>query len=109
MLRNVLIPVLCSLLLAAEATSSAHAECKLNKLVDVPVIMFGSQPLVIAKVNGVEARFLADSGATYSVLGLGTGMALHVDPHLSHLIDLPTSDGRTKAFVVTANSFEFAG
>jgi tetratricopeptide (TPR) repeat protein/predicted aspartyl protease len=109
MLRKPLLPTLCCLLLAG-AASAAQAECKLNKLADVPVTMSGLRPLVMAKVNGVEAPFLADSGASYSTLSLAAGVTrLHLTPHMSQLVTIAAADGPAKAMVVTADSFTFAG
>ena len=42
------------------------ADCKLAKLAELPVTMVGLRPTVTAKINGVDAQFLADSGAFYS-------------------------------------------
>jgi tetratricopeptide (TPR) repeat protein/predicted aspartyl protease len=58
-----LIPILLILPLSAVGADS----CKLGVL-ELPVTMEGLRPLVRAKINGTEARFLADSGAFYSML-----------------------------------------
>ncbi len=109
MLAKPLALSICSLLLAGAATT-ARAECKLNKLADVAVTMSGLRPLVMAKVNGVEAPFLADSGTDYSTLNMAAAVTmLHVTPHMSNLIDVATPDGHAKATVATADSFTFAG
>jgi tetratricopeptide (TPR) repeat protein/predicted aspartyl protease len=44
------------------------AECRLAQLAELPVTMSGLQGLVAAKINGKDARFIADSGAFWSVL-----------------------------------------
>jgi tetratricopeptide (TPR) repeat protein/predicted aspartyl protease len=44
------------------------AECKLAQLAELPVTMNGLRGLVAAKINGKDARFIADSGAFWSVL-----------------------------------------
>jgi tetratricopeptide (TPR) repeat protein/predicted aspartyl protease len=61
-----------ALLLAAGA---ADAACKVEKLADLPVTMDGMKPLVAAKINGVQASFIADSGAFYSMLSPGVAGA----------------------------------
>jgi len=42
--------------------------CKLEKYAALPVTMAGTRPLVAGTVNGQQARFLAGSGAFFSVL-----------------------------------------
>jgi tetratricopeptide (TPR) repeat protein len=44
------------------------AGCKLGKMAELPVTMSGSAPLIAAKINGEDARFIADSGAFYSMI-----------------------------------------
>jgi len=48
----------------------AHAEqkCVLQRLADMPVTMQGTRPLISGTINGQPARFLADSGAFFSLL-----------------------------------------
>jgi len=62
---------LCTALIAlalATAAASALAECKLSQLAELPVTMAGLRPLVPAKINGVDATFVVDSGAFYSII-----------------------------------------
>lgn len=56
------------MLLALGAGGGAGAACKLSKLVELPVTMVDRKPTVSAKINGVNAVFLADSGAFYSMI-----------------------------------------
>jgi tetratricopeptide (TPR) repeat protein len=46
----------------------ALAACKLAKMAELPVTMSGSKPLITAKINGEDARFIADSGAFFSMI-----------------------------------------
>lgn len=50
------------------AASPALAECKLNKLVELPIVMDGLSPIVQAKINGADVRMIEDTGAFYSML-----------------------------------------
>src|SRR4051812_43409503 len=50
---------------------AADAACKVGELAKLPVTMDGLRPMVAAKINGVEARFIADSGAFYSLISPG--------------------------------------
>ncbi|HZZ66627.1 MAG TPA: aspartyl protease family protein [Phenylobacterium sp.] len=49
-------------------SARAADDCKLTKLVDLPVTMAGLRPLISTKINGKDALFLVDSGAFYSLL-----------------------------------------
>jgi tetratricopeptide (TPR) repeat protein/predicted aspartyl protease len=64
--RNLLLGILALSLLPGEAL--AAKECQLGKLAELPVTMVGLRPVVTAKINGSEVRFLADSGAFWSML-----------------------------------------
>ena len=44
------------------------AGCKIAKIAELPVTMIDMHPMVKAQINGVDASFLADSGAFYSML-----------------------------------------
>jgi tetratricopeptide (TPR) repeat protein/predicted aspartyl protease len=58
---------LVSLALLAPA-GKAMADCRLGKIWDFPVTMRGLQPLIPAKINGVDGMFLADTGAFFGML-----------------------------------------
>jgi tetratricopeptide (TPR) repeat protein/predicted aspartyl protease len=55
------------LVFALSLASGAWADCKVE-LEALPVTMAGKQPLISGKINGQPVRFLADSGAFYSLL-----------------------------------------
>ena len=55
------------MLLCASAAHPADG-CKLLVVADLPVTMEGLRPIVDAKMNDVEARFVLDSGAYFSAL-----------------------------------------
>ena len=44
------------------------AGCKIAKIAELPVTMSNMHPMVKAQINGVDASFIADSGAFYSML-----------------------------------------
>ncbi len=56
--------------------SCAKAECKLTKFAELPVTMDEAGPMVDAKINGKPVRFIADSGAFYSVISPGSARSL---------------------------------
>src|SRR6202012_3656907 len=53
------------LLLAPVALASS---CKLGRMLELPVTMYGLRPLVNVQINGTDTMFLADSGAFYSMI-----------------------------------------
>jgi tetratricopeptide (TPR) repeat protein/predicted aspartyl protease len=44
------------------------AGCKVAKIAELPVTMIDMHPMVTAQINGVDASFIVDSGAFYSML-----------------------------------------
>jgi tetratricopeptide (TPR) repeat protein len=54
------------------ATLSGHASaaCQVVVYAELPVTMVGTKPLIAGSVNGVDALFIADSGAFFSTLSL---------------------------------------
>jgi tetratricopeptide (TPR) repeat protein len=60
---------LISLLMGVSAAPAIAADrCQLESFAELPVTMEGLRPIVVAKINGVDARFVADSGSFYSIL-----------------------------------------
>lgn len=49
-----------------------QAACSIGKLADLPVTMAGRTPMITARLNGRDARFILDSGAGYSTISLAT-------------------------------------
>lgn len=58
--------VLLALFLAA--APAAAAECRIAKVAEVPIDLQGGKPTLTAKVNGKDVRFVADTGAFYSLV-----------------------------------------
>src|SRR5258708_726446 len=46
--------------------------CTLGRVAELPVTMAGTRPLITAKINDKEARFVLDSGAFYSMISAPT-------------------------------------
>jgi tetratricopeptide (TPR) repeat protein/predicted aspartyl protease len=55
-------------LLGLAFTGPVRAVCKVGRLAELAVTMIDMKPMVMAKINGVDAMFAADSGAFYSVI-----------------------------------------
>src|SRR5436305_1634674 len=92
------------------AAGGAQAACKVEKLADLPVTMNRLQPLVAAKINGVEGSFIVDSGAFYGLISPGMANAAKLKPipappsfHLSGI------GGETSAYYATVKNLDLAG
>jgi tetratricopeptide (TPR) repeat protein len=58
------------------------AVCHLGRLAELPVTMSGMRPMVHASINGIDAQFIADSGAFFSSLTPAAAAAFKL--HLQH-------------------------
>lgn len=66
-------------LLTLPATAATAAEpCKASLIGELPVTMEGMRPIVHAAINGTDERFIADSGAFYSMLTPAAAAELHL-------------------------------
>lgn len=63
----------------------AGAQCKLNALLNLPVVIEDSRALVSVQINDRDERLILDSGAFYSLLSPGKAaelkLALHMAPY----------------------------
>jgi predicted aspartyl protease len=79
-------------------------------MADLPVTMNGLEPLITAKINGEEARFVADSGAFFSMISdtgaAKYGLKLTEAPFGFFVVGI---GGRENAMVATVKEFTFAG
>jgi tetratricopeptide (TPR) repeat protein/predicted aspartyl protease len=86
------------------------ADCKLQQVVDLPVTMSGTRPMVSAKLNGHDVTFMADSGAFYSTLSpaIATELGLRLG---SAPFGLRVSGvgGEADVHLTTVKTFTFAG
>ena len=83
----------------------ARAACIVKRFAELPVTMAsGYRPMVAAKINGVEAPFIADSGAFYSLIspGIAKAAALRLTPAPPGL-RLKGIGGDTSASVATVD------
>lgn len=65
-----------AILALALAPSPAFAKCAVRQIAELKVFMDGDQPMIDTKVNGRDARFIADSGAFFSTISPGSAAAL---------------------------------
>ena len=90
--------------------SAAAAECKLSKIVDLPVTMRGPEPMVTARINGRDVAFLADSGAFFSVLAPAKARELGLNVRAATFgFRVEGVGGQTDAGLTTVKAFGIAG
>ncbi len=108
-LAAVVTGILCLPLVAVEA-SAATAGCKLEQIAELPVTMQGMRPVVAVTINGQDGKFLADSGAFFSVLSPASAAAFHlrVRPAPFHFL-MTGVGGTTEAEVATVDHLTVAG
>jgi tetratricopeptide (TPR) repeat protein len=58
--------------LALTVAPAWAADCTVGRLAELPVTMYRTRPVVTGTINGVEARFLVDSGAFFSMMSRDT-------------------------------------
>jgi tetratricopeptide (TPR) repeat protein len=61
----------------------AAAQCKLGKLAEFATTMMDLRPLVAAKIEGTNVRFLLDSGAFYSMISPASAAELKLRTYLA--------------------------
>lgn len=86
----------------------AFAECKMGKT-DLPVTMIGTKPLVSAKINGEDVRFVADSGAFYSTISSATASQFGLPRKPAHGLRITGTGGTAEVSIATVKDFGFAG
>jgi predicted aspartyl protease/tetratricopeptide (TPR) repeat protein len=94
----------------AFGAGAAHAECKLESKLDLPVTMSSFRPLVDAKLNGVPGQFIVDSGAFYSTLSPGMAGAIKVRLNPAPAwFRIEGIGGSTTAYYTTVKDLVLAG
>ena len=97
-----------SILLAPRV--QAAEGCTLGKVAEFPVTMAGYRPLITAKINSQEARFVLDSGAFYSMISTATAaefnLKLKAGPYGLRLQGI---GGAVTTQIATVKDFGIAG
>lgn len=98
------------LTLPTAAAPAFAAGCKVGKIAELAVTMNGMRPMITAKINGVDAQFIADSGAFFSLIAPASAAEykLRTRPAPFHLM-LQGVGGVTEAEVTTVKEFTLAG
>jgi len=101
-----------AVLLLALLVSPVHvaATCKIGKIAELAVTMNGLRPMVSAKINGVDAQFIADSGAFFSVIAPASAAEykLRTEP-APFPLTLRGVGGSTEALITTVKVFTLVG
>jgi tetratricopeptide (TPR) repeat protein/predicted aspartyl protease len=87
---------------------AAHAaECKLQRIAELPVTMEGLQPTFTAQINGTDALFTLDSGAFWSVLSPASAAQykLHLDHNSVPGLYFKGIGGKVDAAITTVKTF----
>jgi tetratricopeptide (TPR) repeat protein len=86
------------------------AACKINQIATLPVTMTASLPLVTAKVNGTEVKFIASSATMLSVISPASAAELNLKLRTAprHL-KIVGPGGSTQAQITTVNTLDIAG
>jgi tetratricopeptide (TPR) repeat protein/predicted aspartyl protease len=93
----------------ATAPLSASADgCKIGRIAELPVTMNGLRPMVTAKINGVDAQFIADSGAFYSLISPANAAEYNLSTSPSNIV-VRGLGGARMASVTSVKEFTLAG
>jgi tetratricopeptide (TPR) repeat protein len=84
--------------------------CTLGRVAEIPITMAGTRPLISAKINNQEARFVLDSGAFYSLISTATAAEfnLRLTPG-PYGLKLQGIGGAVAAQIATVKEFGIAG
>lgn len=99
------------LLTSGGAAFGADAKkCQLTQFGSLPVTMSGTRPIISGTINGKPARFLADSGAAFSMMSYAAAEKynLAVGP-LPQRMTVRGIGGTARAGVAKAKTFSLAG
>ena len=109
-MRKELLGVTAALLATISAHSRVDAACSLSQVAELPVTMHRMGPMIDAKINGTSVRFMADSGAFYSMISPGSAQLLHLPtqpgPNGFYIRGI---NGTASASVATVKTFTIAG
>jgi len=93
------------------AVPAAAAECKLQKIVEVPVTMHGLRGTVPTQINGHDATFTIDTGAFFSSVDSEVAAQLGMKKSVAPFgLEVRAVGGAARdAHAVSADTFTFAG
>jgi tetratricopeptide (TPR) repeat protein/predicted aspartyl protease len=84
--------------------------CKLGRVAEIPVTMAATRPLITAKINNQEARFVLDSGMFYSMISVATAAQFNLKVKAGPFgLRIEGIGGSVTAQVATVKDFGIAG
>ena len=84
--------------------------CTLGKVAEIPIAMAGTRPLITAKINNQETRFVLDSGAFYSMMSTATAAEFNLKLTVAPLgLRVGGIGGSVAAQIATVKDFGIAG
>jgi hypothetical protein len=97
--------------LAFAGAGPASAACQFQKIAEAPVTMEGLRPTIMAKINGQDAKFLVDTGATFGGVTAETAARYGMKHSIAPFGMTVQGVGGVKrdAQAVAAETFTFAG
>ena len=96
--------------LSAPPLFAAAPGCKVGVIAELPVTMNGTRPMIMAKINGQEARFLVDSGAFFSLISEPSADQYKLDTQQAPFnLMLEGIGGARRAMITTVKEFTLAG
>jgi tetratricopeptide (TPR) repeat protein/predicted aspartyl protease len=108
---RVTVAAMIGLALAVPASVLAATSCRLGKMAEFPITMWNLRPLLTAKINGAEVRFLVDSGAFFSVISPGSaaelGLSTYPAPFGFYMIGV--GGGSASVAITRVKEFTLAG
>jgi tetratricopeptide (TPR) repeat protein/predicted aspartyl protease len=96
--------------LACHAAYGAEKKCQVARLLELPVTMNSLRPVVPAKINNRDAKFVLDSGAFYSMMTSATAAEYHLNLTPGPFgLRVTGIGGSTDAQIATVKEFTLAG
>ncbi|HEV7358583.1 MAG TPA: aspartyl protease family protein [Steroidobacteraceae bacterium] len=84
--------------------------CILGQAAELPIAMAGTRPIITAKINDQEARFVLDSGAFYSVISAPTAAEFNLKLKAAPFgLRLQGIGGSVSTQLATVKEFRIAG
>jgi predicted aspartyl protease/tetratricopeptide (TPR) repeat protein len=88
----------------------AAERCTLGRVAEIPVTMAGYRPLITARINNQEARFVLDSGAFYSLISTATAAEFNLRLTAAPFgLRLEGIGGSVNTQIATVKEFGIAG
>jgi predicted aspartyl protease len=98
-----------AVLFTLSLAAAAHADCRVDHVLDLPVRVEQMHPIVEAEINGARARLVLDSGASTNLLSVQAARAYRLSIGPTEEEDGVALDGDMPLAQATAASVELGG